>query len=68
MFSAEGGRQVRDVGSQSVSEAPAPNHDGEHVARWVLDIAAERADAELELVDLRNSPLPHLDESNRITR
>ena len=39
-----------------------PNRNGEQVARWVLDIANERADAEFELVDLRDFPLPHLDE------
>jgi NAD(P)H-dependent FMN reductase len=39
-----------------------PNRNGEQVARWVLDIATERADAEFELVDLRDFPLPHLDE------
>ena len=39
-----------------------PNRNGEQVARWVLDIASERADAEFELVDLRDFPLPHLDE------
>jgi len=39
-----------------------PNRNGEQVARWVYDIAAQRADAEFELVDLRDYPLPHLDE------
>jgi NAD(P)H-dependent FMN reductase len=39
-----------------------PNRNGEQVARWVLDIAAERSDAEFELIDLRDYPLPHLDE------
>jgi NAD(P)H-dependent FMN reductase len=39
-----------------------PNRNGEQVARWVLGIAAQRADAEFELVDLRDYPLPHLDE------
>ena len=39
-----------------------PNRNGEQVARWVLDIGTERADAEFELVDLRDFPLPHLDE------
>jgi len=42
-----------------------PNRNGEQVARWVFDIATERADAEFELVDLRDYPLPHLDEPNR---
>ena len=39
-----------------------PNRNGEQVARWVFDIASQRADAEFELVDLRDYPLPHLDE------
>src|SRR5262245_14237706 len=39
-----------------------PNRNGEQVARWVLDIASQRTDAEFELVDLLAHPLPHLDE------
>jgi NAD(P)H-dependent FMN reductase len=39
-----------------------PNRNGEQVARWVYDNAALRTDAEFELVDLRDYPLPHLDE------
>ena len=39
-----------------------PNRNGEQVARWVFDTAKARADAEFELVDLRDYPLPHLDE------
>ena len=39
-----------------------PNRNGEQVAKWVYDIASRRADAEFELVDLRDYPLPHLDE------
>jgi NAD(P)H-dependent FMN reductase len=39
-----------------------PNRNGEQVAKWVLDIASQRADAQFELVDLRDYPLPHLDE------
>lgn len=39
-----------------------PNRNGEAVARWVYDIAAQRGDAQFELVDLRDFPLPHLDE------
>jgi NAD(P)H-dependent FMN reductase len=39
-----------------------PNRNGEQVARWVLDIASRREDAEFALVDLRDHPLPHLDE------
>jgi NAD(P)H-dependent FMN reductase len=39
-----------------------PNRNGEQVARWVFDNASQRADAEFELIDLRDYPLPHLDE------
>jgi NAD(P)H-dependent FMN reductase len=39
-----------------------PNRNGEQVARWVFDVAARHYDAEFELVDLRDYPLPHLDE------
>ena len=39
-----------------------PNRNGEQVAKWVYDIASQRTDAEFELVDLRDYPLPHLDE------
>src|SRR3989441_3377108 len=39
-----------------------PNRNGEQVANWVLDIAQCRDDTEFELVDLRDYPLPHLDE------
>ncbi len=39
-----------------------PNRNGEQVARWVLDTANRRDDAAFELVDLRDYPLPHLDE------
>jgi NAD(P)H-dependent FMN reductase len=39
-----------------------PNRNGEQVAKWVLDIAESRDDSEFELVDLRDYPLPHLDE------
>ncbi|WP_285613036.1 NADPH-dependent FMN reductase [Actinokineospora globicatena] len=39
-----------------------PNRNGEQVASWVHGIAAKRSDADYELVDLRDFPLPHLDE------
>src|SRR5258708_476393 len=39
-----------------------PNRNGEQVANWVYDNASRRDDAEFELVDLRDYPLPHLDE------
>lgn len=39
-----------------------PNRNGPQVAQWVLDTASRRGDAEFELIDLRDHPLPHLDE------
>ncbi|MFI0509461.1 NADPH-dependent FMN reductase [Streptomyces sp. WSLK1-5] len=40
-----------------------PGRNGEAVARWVLDVASTRSDAEFELVDLLDYKLPHLDEA-----
>jgi NAD(P)H-dependent FMN reductase len=40
-----------------------PGRNGEAVARWVLDIASKRSDAEFELIDLLDYKLPHLDEA-----
>src|SRR2546430_13685589 len=42
--------------------SPRPNRSGEQVAMWVYDVASRRSDAEFELIDLRDYPLPHLDE------
>ncbi|MEU8229439.1 NAD(P)H-dependent oxidoreductase [Actinoplanes sp. NPDC048967] len=39
-----------------------PGRNGEAVAKWVLDLASQRTDAEFELVDLLDYKLPHLDE------
>ena len=39
-----------------------PNRNGEQVAKWVYDVASQRGDAQFELIDLRDFPLPHLDE------
>jgi NAD(P)H-dependent FMN reductase len=39
-----------------------PGRNGEAVAKWVLDIAKQRDDAEYELVDIADYNLPHLDE------
>jgi NAD(P)H-dependent FMN reductase len=40
-----------------------PGRNGEAVAKWVLDIAKQRSDAEFELVDIADYNLPHLDEA-----
>jgi NAD(P)H-dependent FMN reductase len=39
-----------------------PGRNGEQVATWVHDTAVRRDDAEFELIDLADYPLPHLDE------
>ena len=39
-----------------------PGRRGEQVARWVMDVASQRDDAEFDLIDLVDYPLPHLDE------
>jgi NAD(P)H-dependent FMN reductase len=39
-----------------------PNRRGDQVAAWVHDVATRRTDAEFALLDLRDHPLPHLDE------
>ncbi|MDT4894337.1 MAG: hypothetical protein QOE97_3372 [Pseudonocardiales bacterium] len=40
-----------------------PGRNGEQVAKWVLARAEQRSDAEFELIDLADYPLPHLDEA-----
>ncbi len=40
-----------------------PGRVGDQVARWVLEQAQSRSDAEFELVDLADFALPHLDEA-----
>ncbi|MFC9893762.1 NADPH-dependent FMN reductase [Nocardia sp. NPDC127579] len=40
-----------------------PQRNGPQVAQWVLEQASGRDDAEFELIDLRDHPLPHLDEA-----
>lgn len=40
-----------------------PGRAGEAVGRWVYDYARTRKDAEFELVDLKDHPLPFLDEA-----
>jgi NAD(P)H-dependent FMN reductase len=39
-----------------------PGRNGEAVARWVMEVAAQRDDAQFDLIDLADYPLPHLDE------
>ncbi|MFH8533500.1 NADPH-dependent FMN reductase [Streptomyces tendae] len=40
-----------------------PGRNGKAVADWVLTQAKERTDADYQLVDLADHPLPHLDEA-----
>lgn len=39
-----------------------PGRRGEQVVRWVAERAGLREDAEFEVIDLLDHPLPHLDE------
>ena len=39
-----------------------PGRKAETIARWVLDVARKRGDAEYEVVDIAEYNLPHLDE------
>jgi NAD(P)H-dependent FMN reductase len=39
-----------------------PGRRGEQVAKWVYEMASRRGDAEFEVIDLFDHPLPHLDE------
>ncbi|MET8912208.1 NAD(P)H-dependent oxidoreductase [Micromonospora sp. NPDC004551] len=45
-----------------VAGSTRPGRKADVVARWVCDIAAKRPDATVELVDLKDHPLPHFDE------
>jgi NAD(P)H-dependent FMN reductase len=45
-----------------------PGRNGKAVADWVFDRAVQRDDAEFELVDLRDFPLPHYDEEGSPAR
>lgn len=64
-------QQYRDLEDTLVSSirigiilgSTRPGRVGEQVARWVYEQAATRTDAEFELVDLADYPLPHLDEA-----
>lgn len=45
-----------------------PGRRGEQVARWIHARAARRTDAEFEVIDLLDHPLPHLDEPEPAAR
>ncbi|MFG1818340.1 NADPH-dependent FMN reductase [Kribbella sp. NPDC049174] len=40
-----------------------PGRNGEAVAKWALDLAKQRGDAEFDLIDIADYKLPHLDEA-----
>lgn len=46
-----------------ITGSTRPGRNNEQVARWVLDIAKKRSDAEFELVDIAEYNLPLLDEA-----
>lgn len=50
------------LGLAIVIGSTRPGRVGESVARWVLDLATRRQDAEFELVDIADFNLPLLDE------
>src|SRR3954464_8498449 len=55
-----GAREMTRIGV--ILGSTRPGRRGEQVARWVMDQTGSRTDAEFELVDLADHPLPHLDE------
>jgi NAD(P)H-dependent FMN reductase len=46
---------------QVIVGSTRPSRSGEQVARWVASLADARGDLEVELVDLRDWPLPFFD-------
>jgi NAD(P)H-dependent FMN reductase len=60
MISAKDLRNMTHIGI--IIGSTRPGRNGEQVARWVLEHAERRDDATFELVDLKDFPLPHLDE------
>lgn len=40
-----------------------PGRAGEAVAQWVYEVASQRDDAQFDLIDLADYPLPHFDEA-----
>src|SRR5262245_14740993 len=45
-----------------ITGSTRPNRKSPDVAKWVLDIASKRGDAEYEIVDIADYELPLLDE------
>jgi NAD(P)H-dependent FMN reductase len=59
----EGQHDMSDLKIGIILGSTRPGRNGKQVADWVLDRAGARTDAEYELVDLADYPLPHLDEA-----
>jgi NAD(P)H-dependent FMN reductase len=57
---SEAGRQTTRIGI--ILGSTRPGRRGEPVAKWVFELASARPDADFELIDLADYPLPHLDE------
>jgi NAD(P)H-dependent FMN reductase len=57
---SEVGRQATRIGI--ILGSTRPGRRGEPVAKWVFEAASARPDADFELIDLADCPLPHLDE------
>src|SRR5205823_15024585 len=55
----EGGQLMTRIGV--ILGSTRPGRRGEQVARWVMENATPRDDAQFELIDLADYPLPHLD-------
>jgi NAD(P)H-dependent FMN reductase len=59
----EGQHDMSDLKIGIILGSTRPGRNGKQVADWVLDRAGARTDAEYELIDLADYPLPHLDEA-----
>jgi NAD(P)H-dependent FMN reductase len=57
---SESGPQTTRIGI--ILGSTRPGRRGEPVAKWVFEAASARPDADFELIDLADYPLPHLDE------
>jgi NAD(P)H-dependent FMN reductase len=56
------GNPMADLRIAVILGSTRPNRNGEAVADWVMEKAAGRTTADYELIDLRDHPLPALDE------
>jgi NAD(P)H-dependent FMN reductase len=63
LYAVTKGSTVSQVRIGIIIGSTRPGRVGDQVAKWVLDQASQRDDAEYELVDLVDFALPHLDEA-----